>query len=308
MGGAQRLRRPCPAPRGAILGLCAPGGPVDGPTLDAGVSWLEGEGYRVRFGANLHRRSGYLAGTDDERLSDLRTLIRDPDVSAILLARGGYGISRILRALDPDELRACRKLFVGYSDATALLIHLRECAGLASVHGPMLDRTDLTTAARDRLLALLRGESGEPLEGRSESGGRTRGPLVGGNLTLVAASLGTASEIDTRGAILFLEEKGEAPYRIDRMLVQLRDAGKLGAAAGVAFGSLVEEGGERYPGPTAGEVVEELVVPEVAGPVVTDLPFGHVADNRAIGVGVEGLLEGEAETLEVLGPVVEEAP
>ncbi len=306
MGGAQRLRRPCPAPRGAILGLCAPGGPVDGPTLDAGVSWLEGEGYRVRFGANLHRRSGYLAGTDDERLSDLRTLIRDPDVSAILLARGGYGISRILRALDPDELRECGKLFVGYSDATALLIHLRECAGLASVHGPMLDRTDLTTAARDRLLALLRGESGEPLEGRSESGGRARGPLVGGNLTLVTASLGTASEIDTRGAILFLEEVGEEPYRIDRALVQLRDAGKLSEVTGVAVGQLVRCRGERYPQPSPEEVVREVLLPEVSGPVVVDLPFGHVADHRALGFGVEAELNGETGMLSLLGPVVEE--
>jgi muramoyltetrapeptide carboxypeptidase len=123
----------------------------------------------------------------------------------------------------------------------------------------------------------------------------------------VVASLGTPWEVKTRGAILFLEEVGEEPYRIDRMLVQLRDAGKLREVAGVAFGNLVCCEGERYPEPTAAEVIREVVGPEVDGPVVLDLPFGHVGDNHALAVGVEAELDGGAGTLAMLGPAVEEA-
>jgi muramoyltetrapeptide carboxypeptidase len=288
--------------------VCAPAGPVDAAVLEEGITWLEGLGFRVCRGACVLSRSGYLAGSDAERLSDLLSLVRDPGVDAIVLARGGYGVSRILRELDAGELRESRKLFVGYSDATALLLFLRERAGLATIHGPMLDRVDTTCAARERLLALLRGakEGLAPLRGRALQGGRARGPLVGGNLSLVAASLGTPWEPDTRGALLFLEEIGEEPYRIDRMLVQLREAGKLGAAAGVAFGALVGCEGARYPRPSALEVVGDVVLPEVRGPVLVDLPFGHVADHHALGVGVEAALDGEAGTLALLGPVAEE--
>jgi muramoyltetrapeptide carboxypeptidase len=281
---------------------------VDEDVLGAGIAWLEGAGFRVRQGAHLRDRSGYLAGCDADRLADLSGLVRDPEVDAIFFARGGYGVGRLLRCLDPEEIGESRKLFIGYSDATLLFLFLRRLARLAAVHGPMLDRADTTPAARARLLAMLRGEKEgvAPLQGRALSRGRARGPLVGGNLSLLVASLGTPWEVETEGAILFVEETGEQPYRVDRMVVQLRDAGKLGAAAGVAFGQLVCCEGGRYPAPPVGEVIRELVLPEVAGPVLVDLPFGHVADNHALGVGVEAELDSEAGSLALLGPVVEE--
>ena len=306
MRGARRLLQPRPVPRGATVGVCAPAGPIDEAALEAGVRWLEAEGYRVRFAPNLRARAGYLAGGDEARLEDLLVLVRDPDVAGIWLARGGYGLARILRALDPEEIRASRKLFVGYSDATSLLLFLRERAGLAAVHGPMLDRVDATPGARARLLALVRGERVDPLRGESEARGSARGPLVGGNLTLVAGSLGTPWEIDTEGAILFLEEVGEEPYRIDRALVQLREAGKLSEVAGVAVGQLVGCRGERYPDPSPGEVVREILVPEVPGPVVVGLPFGHVPDNHALGFGIEAELDGDTGRLALLAPAVED--
>jgi muramoyltetrapeptide carboxypeptidase len=281
---------------------------VHEPTLEEGIRWLERAGYRVRCGEHLCARTGYLAGCDPDRVSDLRALVRDPEVAAIVFARGGYGLGRIVRDLDPVEFRDSRKPIVGYSDATLLLSFLRERAGLASVHGPMLDRTDTTPAARERLLAMLRGdmEGVPPLIGLAVKGGHARGPLVGGSLTLVVASLGTPWEVDTRDSVLFLEDRGEQPYRIDRMLVQLRDAGKLRTAVGVAFGQLVECEAERYPEPVVTEVLREVVTSEVRGPVVLDLPFGHVADNHALGVGVEAELDGESGTLAMLGPVVRE--
>jgi muramoyltetrapeptide carboxypeptidase len=309
MEDAGTLHLPRPVMPGATVGVCAPGGPVDEPTLEEGFRWLERAGYRVRCGDYLRARTGYLAGCDPDRVSDLRALVQDPEVDAILFARGGYGVGRLLRELDPLEFRASGKMIVGYSDATLLLSFLRECAHLASVHGPMLDRTDTTPAARERLLAMLRGDKeGVPaLVGQAAKGGCARGPLVGGSLTLVVASLGTPWEVDTRGAILFLEDKDEQPYRIDRMLVQLRDAEKLSAAVGVAFGQLVGCESERYPEPVVTDVLREVVSSEVRGPVVLDLPFGHIADNHALGVGVEAELDGESGTLALLGPVVREA-
>ena len=304
------LLRPRALPPGSTIGICAPSGPVLRPEcLEAGIAWLEGEGYAVRCAPNLKARRGYLAGADATRLGDLLELVRDADVACILVARGGYGLPRLLRDLDPEELRAARKPIVGYSDATALLLFLYARAGLASVHGPMLERDDTTELARARLLGLLRGEPPalEPIVGRPVAAGRVRGPLVGGNLKGILSSLGTPWEIDTRGAILFFEEVNEQPYALDRSLVQLRDAGKLEVAAGVAVGALVGCVSERYPDVSAFDVIREVLEGAVAGPIVSDLPFGHVADNRALGVGGVAELDGDRGTLVLVEPVVESA-
>lgn len=308
MVAAPALARPRALRPGATIGVCAPSGPVDEKALGAGIAWLEEQGFAVRCGAHLRASCGYLAGSDAQRLEDLCALVRDPDVAAIVAARGGYGSTRILRGLDADELRRGRKLFIGYSDASALSLHLLRRAGLASVHGPMLERVH-TGAARARLLALVRGEPGalEPIRGQPLRAGRVAGPLVGGNLAILTASLGTAWEIDTEGAILFFEEVGEQPYALDRSLVQLREAGKLEGVAGLAVGQLVDCGSERYPEISACDVIREALVRELDVPVVGDLPFGHIADHRALGVGVRAELDGDAGTLALLDPVVEKS-
>jgi muramoyltetrapeptide carboxypeptidase len=305
--GARPLLRPRALPRGATVGVCAPSGPVNPECVAAGVAWLESEGLRVRAGSHLHERRGYLAGDDASRAADLLDLVRDPEVAAIVLARGGYGLPRLLDGLDARPFRRARKPIVGYSDATALLLWLRRRAGLAGLHGPMLERSDVSAASRARLLALLRGEpAGQaPLEGSSLARGRAAGPLVGGNLKMLVASLGTPWEIDTRGALVFFEEVNEPPYALDRMLVQLRSAGKLAAAAGVAVGALVQCESERYPEVGACDVLRELLPASVSGPVVIGLPFGHVADNRALGSGIPAVLDGDRGTLSIPAPVVE---
>jgi len=306
-----RKRRPLLRPpalgEGATIGVCSPAGPVDAERLAHGVAWLERAGFRVRCAANVAARSGFLAGSDEQRLADLLELVRAPDVAAVMCSRGGYGATRLLGRLDPDELRRARKLFIGHSDATALCGWLRERAGVASLHGPMLNRDDLTAAAAERLVALLRGEplGLEPLAGKPLLGGRASGPLVGGNLIMLAGSLGTPWEIDTRGALLFIEEVSEQPYSIDRLLGQLRDAGKLAAAAGVAVGQLVQCESQRYPEPSAVDVVRGVLEAEVRGPVVLDLPFGHVADNHALAVGTRAELDGERGELRLLEHVVD---
>jgi muramoyltetrapeptide carboxypeptidase len=305
---AQLLKPRALVPELAI-GVCAPAGPIDPDVLERGLTWLAAQGHPVVVGKNVRARNGYLAGTDDERMADLVSLVRDPQVGAILCARGGYGVGRFLARIDPAELREARKLVIGYSDATHLLCYLQARAGLASVHGPMLERDDITPEARAREFALLRGEpAGQAsLSGRAVRGGVAEGPLVGGNLKMLESSVGTPWEPALDGAILFLEEVTEAPYAIDRALVHLREAGWLARVGGVALGQLVRCESTRYPGASAGEAAREILTSAVRGPIVEDLPFGHIADHRALGVGVSARLDGERGLLTGLEPVVEVA-
>ena len=287
--------------------MCAPSGPIEPEKLEAGLAWLGRQGHPVVVAKNVRSRTGYLAGTDEERFEDLIALVRDPEVGAILCARGGYGVSRYLARVDPRELRRARKLVVGYSDATHLLCYLQARAGLASLHGPMLERTDVTAAARARQLALMRGEPAglASLAGRPLRGGSAEGPLVGGNLKMLHSSVGTPWEPNVDGAILFIEEVSEAPYAIARALVHLREAGWLARVKGVAIGQLVRCESTRYPGASAEDTVREILAAAVHGPIVEALPFGHVADNRALGVGVRARLDGDRGELTQLAPVVE---
>jgi muramoyltetrapeptide carboxypeptidase len=275
--------------------------------LERGLAWLASLGHPLVLAPNLRVRTGYLAGSDEQRLGDLLELVRNPDVAVIFCARGGYGVGRILRRLDPAELRAARKLVVGYSDETMLLAYLHRLCGLVSLHGPMLERDDIPPEARARQAALMRGEPAGlgSLSGKKLRGGRVEGTLVGGNLKMLEASLGTPWEVDLDDAILFLEEVSEAPYAIDRSLVHLRESGALERVRGVALGQLVGCESTRYPGASAEEAVREILGGAVDGPIVEDLPFGHVADHRALGFGVRARLDGDRAELTLLEPVVE---
>jgi muramoyltetrapeptide carboxypeptidase len=297
-----RLRRPRALPRGGTIGIAAPAGPVDAERVAAGEALLRAAGLRTLRRDDLLERRGYLAGDDERRACELQELVDDERVDAILCARGGYGAHRIVSRLDPKRFRTARKPLVGYSDATTLLLWQRRQAGLAGFHGPMLERgAGLSEGELDALLRALRGEDPLPLvwRGRPGQGGRGEGRLVGGSLTLVVASLGTPWEIDTRGAILLLEEVGEKPYRIDRMLQQLRAAGKLAAAAGIGVGALVECEDPTQEGPEPEQVIEECLRP-LGVPWVGGLPFGHVSPNLPWPVGARAALHGERGELHIL--------
>ncbi len=292
---APRLLKPRAIAPGATLGIAAPGGPVDPLLLAGGKKVWEAAGFRVVHRDDVVARHAYLAGDDDRRAAELAELIANPEIDAIVCARGGYGLPRILDRLDAKKFRAARKPLVGYSDATALLLWQRRCAGLVGFHGPMLERgSDVDPGAMRALVAALTGArdaADRRWTGTARVKGRGTGRLVGGNLVLVAASLGTPWEIDTRGAILLIEEVNEAPYRIDRLLQQLRGAGKLARLAGIGCGAFIACKDERYPEPSA-----EDVVAEIAGalriPLVTGLPFGHCKDNRAWPVGARATIDG----------------
>jgi muramoyltetrapeptide carboxypeptidase len=300
-GGSPALRKPRAIAPGATLGIAAPGGPVNPDRLAEGRERLRAAGYGTLCLDDVTARRGYLAGEDVRRAKELMELAQDPRVDAIVCARGGYGCDRILHLLDAPALRAAAKPIVGYSDVTALLLWLRRRAGLVGFHGPMLERgADADPAAQEALLAHLAGRSPLPLVlcGRGLVGGAARGRLVGGSLTLVAASLGTPWELQARGAILLLEEVNEAPYRVDRMLQQLRAAGKLAGLAGVGIGDVSTCVDERYETGVL-DVIEEVVRP-LGVPLVVELPFGHLRSNATWPVGVRAELDGERGELRVL--------
>jgi muramoyltetrapeptide carboxypeptidase len=290
---------PRPLPPGGVVGLAAPAGPVDPDRLAAGCAWLEGAGFTVVRRDDLLSRRGYLAGDDERRAKELAELVADDAVDAILCARGGYGCHRLVSRLDPEAFRAARKPLAGFSDVTTLLLWQLRCAGLAGFHAPMPAQTRSRECDREALVRLLCGEAPPrpAMAGTPGGGGCAEGRLVGGNLTVLATSLGCPWEPDLDGAILLVEDVAERPYRLDRALAQLAAAGKLGGLAGVGVGSFEACEDESYPTPTACEVVEEALRP-LGVPLVTDLPFGHGERNVPWPVGAPARIDGDAGTID----------
>jgi len=311
------LRKPRALPRGGTIGIAAPASAVDLAQVVAGEKRWREAGFSVVRRDDLAARDRYLAGDDARRAAELRELWADPRVDAIVCARGGYGCHRIIDRLDAEAARAAAKPLVGYSDITTLLLWQHRCAGLVGVHGPMLERGDeITDEEFGALVEVLTGTERLPLlrEGTNGAGASVEGPLVGGSLTLVAASLGTPWAVDARGAILMLEDTGERPFRIDRMLQQLRYAGVLDRVVGVGLGHFERcdeparsAGGERARGERSepdGVINAEQILREwldASGvPWVSGLPFGHGAPNLAWPMGVRARLDGARATLHIL--------
>ncbi len=295
------LRKPRALRQGATIGIAAPAGPVDPERLEAGEDLLRKLGFEVKHRADLTARRGYLAGDDERRADELMELVRDPEVDAILCARGGYGSQRIIPRLDADVFRRAAKPLVGYSDITSLLLWQRRCVGLMGIHGPMLERpTALSAESRKALKATLLGIGPPPrIPGKSLIAGWGEGRLTGGSLSLVSASLGTPWEIDTRGAILLIEEVNEAPYALDRMLQQLLLAGKLEGLVGVGIGALTGCGSDADANSEATEVMTEILAP-LGIPVVGELPFGHCDNHLAWSFGARAAIDGDRGEVELL--------
>ena len=288
-------RRARSVPPGGTLGIAAPSGPVDPERLATGKACLRERGFEVVHSEDIVAQRGYLAGDDERRARELMDLIQNPGIDAVLCARGGYGCQRILPLLDPAVVGNEAKPLVGYSDITALLLWQERCAGLVGLHGPMLERSEgLGSETLDALESALFGrDEGARLKGNGRVAGVADGPLRGGSLTMMVASLGTPWEIETQNAIVLLEEVNEPPYRVDRMLQQLSTAGKLeGAAVGLGVGGLVGCEDRRYPRPDAEEVISEILEP-LGLPMVTGLSFGHTDDNWAWPNGGLARIDGE---------------
>ena len=294
-----------PVPRlrqGSHVRVIAPASPFPAADFERGVARLS-ERYRVSYRDDIDARRGYLAGDDRRRLVELEEALADPDVDAIVPARGGYGVTRLLRFVLPENVRAAEKLLVGFSDLTALHA-LFARAGLRSIHGPMVCALGRAEEGElERWSAIVEGARHPPLEGLAPiTGGAAEGPLLGGNLALLAALAGTPHAPPIDGAILFLEDVGEAPYRVDRMLTTLREAGWLARVAAIALGGFTSCH-PRDDGATVEEVLADRLG-DLGVPVVTGVPAGHGRENLALPFGAPVRLDASEGTLAFLEPAV----
>jgi muramoyltetrapeptide carboxypeptidase len=305
-----RIAKPPRIRPGDVVGVVAPSGVVDEERLGTGVRVLEGLGFRVELGKAVLARQTYLAGDDEARRADLQRMIDDPRVRAIFCARGGYGSQRVVPLLDLRALARQPKAIVGYSDATALLTAAVN-AGVVAVHGPMV-ADDLARGLSPRSLAHLTTllsdpgflwEASLPL---AVQPGRAAGRLAGGCLSVLATLVGTPSAPDTAGAILFLEDVHEWPYRVDRLLTQLRQAGKLDGVAGVVFGTMATC--RSQDGVGAVDVVRQFFA-GAPYPVAFGLAAGHdpaatTVENLALPLGARVEIDTESGRLAALEPAV----
>ena len=287
------MRKAAPLRPGDLIGVVAPGAAVEAAVVEAGVRVLEQAGFRVRVGANVGTQAGYLAGHDAERLADLEAMFADRGVRAVIAARGGYGCGRLLPHFDVEIARRQPKVLVGYSDVTFLLTQLVQRAGLVAFHGPMVADLATNPAGAEALLRLLSGDrTGWNLRAREiVQPGTGEGVIVGGCLWARGAGLGTRYAVETGGRVLLLEGVNEKPYRIDRMLTQLRQAGKLDGVAGVLFGDMTGCGhaGDAV---TVRDVIREAFA-SARYPVVFGLPTGHGGGTATLPLGVRARLAGE---------------
>ncbi len=303
--------RPAALREGDTVGLITPSTYVSDPdTLATADRTMKHFNLKAKWGRNVRKKSGYLGGTVQERIDDLHAMFRDPEVKAVFALRGGYGSAQMLDRIDYDLIRTHPKIFLGYSDITAMHLAIHQKTGLVTFHGPVVlsHFTDYTQEHFRRALfgtgpigLVTNPDEANPLRPahtlRTIRPGKARGPLIGGNLTLISTTMGTPYEIDTRGRILFIEDVDEEPYRIDRMLTQLRLAGKFDAAAGIIFGECADCRPKDYKPSfnstfTLGEL-EDAFFGELRIPVLSGLTIGHTDDQLTLPLGVMASLDAD---------------
>lgn len=286
----ERLRQ------GDTIGIIAPASPVTHDEIQPAIQIIEQKGYRVLEGLHLYTSLGYLAGSDEDRLDDLHGMFKNSKVKAILCARGGYGTPRLLDKINYDIIKKNPKLFIGYSDITALLLAINHKTGLATCHGPMAKNKKNSEDNLSSLLDLISSENKTNfslVENNVIKKGKADGRLLGGNLSLISSLQGTPFLPSFKDCILFIEESGEPLYRIDRMLTQLKLGGVLEGIRGLIAGSFEE----------CGDIAEiNRLLLEAAPahcPVYSGFPAGHGEDNQALPFGTKAVLDTKGLSLTV---------
>lgn len=288
---------------GDTVMLVSPSGPTRPERVARGIELLTGWGLRPMLAPNAYARQGYLAGADVLRAADLNTAFADPEVRGVLCTRGGYGAQRVVDAIDMAAVRRDPKVVAGFSDITGLQLALWRGARLATVHGPgvaWLEERTPPLSAESLRAALMSTDPVVVKRIESEQTapvtvpGAASGTLIGGNLSLLASSVGTPDMPDLTGAIVLLEDVDEAPYRVDRMLTHLRRAGALAGIAGVAVGQFTNCADD-WPV----SVVEVLLdrLGDLGVPVLGGLPIGHGYGQLTVPVGVPATMDAAAGTL-----------
>jgi len=302
--------RPRPLKKGDRIGLIGTSGPAKKERIEPSINAMEELGLEVVLGKSCKCHHGYLSGSDKIRADDINEMFEDKTIKGIFAIRGGYGAGRILDMLDYNMIKRNPKVFAGYSDVTALHNVFNEKCKLITFHTPMastefykgVDNYTMDYFIRnifsDKPLGILKNPDGQEI--KTLVNGKAIGKLVGGNLSLVTSSMGTPHELDTKGKILFLEDVDEYPYKIDRMLLQLKQCGKFRDAAGIILGSWngcdpIEGSGSL----TLIEIFEELIKTENK-PTIYNLACGHGTPTISIPLGAKVKINGERKEIVIL--------
>ena len=278
--------------KGDTIGIVCPSGFMQADKAATCIRVLKEWGYKVKVGKTLGNRFHYFAGTDEERRQDLQEMLDNPEIKAILCGRGGYGMSRIIDSLNFTKLRKSPKWIIGYSDITLLHAHLYTKFNIASFHSPMAAAFNDGEFANEYIQTLRKGLKGNRLSYKSSGHsfnrpGKASGELIGGNLSLVAHMIGSASAYQTKGKILFLEDVGEYIYNIDRMMIQLERSGMFNQLAGLIIGGFTEMKDTLVPfGATVEEIIQERIA-KYSFPVCFGFPVSHATENYPLKVGVK---------------------
>jgi muramoyltetrapeptide carboxypeptidase len=308
--------KPAKLNKGDTIGLIAPGSYITQSQLDESIKNFEDLGYEVKFSKNILSKHGYLAGFDTERAEDIHSLFLDTEVDAIVAVRGGYGCARLLPILNYELIKANPKILIGYSDITSLLYGIYEKTSLVCFHGPVGTSTfnDYSVNHFDNILVdpkptyEMRNLPEDEDQLFVINDGVAEGELVGGNLSIVVSMIGTEYDIDSKGKIIFLEEIGEEPYRIDRMLTQMRQSGKFEGCKGLALGVFERcEARERDPefprSLTLKQVLQDRLG-DLGIPVIYGLSFGHITNKFTLPFGIKAKLDTYNKRLTLLEEAV----
>ena len=287
---------------GDTIGITCPAGNITAKEIIPAVQQIEGWGFRIKVGDTVGKKDSIFGGTDAERAADLQQMINDPELKAILCARGGYGAVHIIDQLDFSPLVAHPKWIIGFSDITVILCHLHANGNRASIHSKMCnsfpdDWSKAEAVQVDSILSIRKALSGERMQYKAlpnpaNRPGQAEGQLVGGNLKTIESLAGTRSDIDTAGKILFVEDTGEYLYSIDRMFWHLQRTNKLNRLAGLVVGGFKVKPDD--PGDEFGRTLYDIVTDRVKAysyPVCFDFPVGHQKENYALKYGIPHLLD-----------------
>ncbi len=301
---------------GDTIGLVAPGSYISESELQDSIKNLEALGFKVVYSDKILLQNGYFSGTDEQRAEDLTNMFKRSDVSGIVCTRGGYGCARILPLLDYKVIENNPKVLIGYSDVTALHYGIFKKTGLVTFHGPVSISTFNTFSVMNFKKVLMNPVSGNVLinsnSGEDENpyglvslvNGKKQGRLLGGNLSITVSLIGTEFDLDYKDSIVYLEEIGEEPYRIDRMLTQMIQAGKFKDVNGIAMGIFRKcEPKKDDPSFTRSFSLMEVLRDRLGNlkiPVVYGMSFGHIKDKFTIPFGINAELDAETQTITLL--------
>lgn len=309
--------KPARLNKGDLIGIITPASTPDDLTkIEKGICYLEKLGYRTEVAPNVGKVNGYLAGTDEERISDLHYMFGKKEVKAIICARGGYGTPRILSGIDYNLIKKNPKIFAGYSDITSLQLAIYKKTGLLTFGGPMLAVdfwNEVSPFTEEMFWALITSKKkfGKISNPENEkfyvlTKGKAKGELLGGCLTNITCIAGSAYFPDFEDKILLLEEIGEAPYRVDRMLNQLKLMGVFDKIKGVILGRFVDcyESDQYKKTLTLNEVIDDYFG-KMKIPVVYNFKHGHIKDNITVGYGLNYRIDTSDHSVEILEGAVE---